>query len=252
MNEFPKIKIQTALQLAGITAERLLSPVFWLQALRLVLTCGETNKPKLLYDALLPWLCGRSLPEAYDGQRSGDYRTLQRISGPAGAVAALLWQQLRTAGLSHQQAKQLTFAVRQFQLQELHDALLPREPSEQHQVNLPLSAMGTEDRRLVEACLRRTARACYKRLSSDPDHAEAHLMSARLVAVHNALRQTNPLLASRPQRRGAEDAAIFSFHASVQHSDWNERGLSAAPFRQALDGVSRSVLFEQASFATDE
>ena len=114
----PKIKYKTCLRLDEVPQERMSDPAFlaMLLNLRLPQKPDESHKPEMLYDALLPWLVGCPLMQVAQttlDDPASEFRTPQRSrnSGYRCVLEAARYV-LRRKGLTRQQLKQLTCALR--------------------------------------------------------------------------------------------------------------------------------------------
>ena len=126
LSHYPKDKHQTALNLRGISPERMASPDVWCMILQLRCVPSELNGPKILYEVILPHLAGATavaggMVSLFDSQseaRGGPMETIQR-SGTCfyRCILSGLRFMSRRDGLSGTKTKQLMYALRVAYLQ---------------------------------------------------------------------------------------------------------------------------------------
>ena len=91
---YPKPRFQTTLRLAGVPRSRLLDEAFLYMLYQAVMTPHDDNNAKLLYEVLLPHLCGRPLMDVGNTEPAADE------AGEAGAGAGAGEGDQPTAGVA--------------------------------------------------------------------------------------------------------------------------------------------------------
>ncbi|KNC48811.1 uncharacterized protein AMSG_00592 [Thecamonas trahens ATCC 50062] len=114
----PKIKFRSALRLRSIPRERMLDPVWWAMLIKMQVAQIISNRAEVLYDVLLPWLAGSSLPSAMASSQveddpHGEWLAPQRAKlSHYGCLLEAIRYTLAYAGMPRPQLRTVLFALR--------------------------------------------------------------------------------------------------------------------------------------------
>ena len=242
---YPKSKHQCAILFRDVPRHRLIEKSLWYMLFKMKVTSDASHGPEMLYEVLLPHLCGNLVYTAVSEhlEENGHWETIQR-SGTCfmRSILTCLRFLLKRDGFSHIQQKQLFVALR-IGFLDLVAADLDRKRLGPDSANL----INESDIKLIEVACNQSARAATKlvsyedrlrrMMSEDPADAVAAATAAKALQNTAAAAAAAAENENLPGRVWAAREDVGSIE-SLQRAGHTTTALSSAQLEVLEDKVA--------------